>query len=363
MSKKISDCVPDIGLNLSNYSGTKVIEKIGEDVIKEVVSSVLLGDNIRALTEGLTRRRLCLSNAAMLVTFLKASANIDEFIKNMPTLIKKELLAKNVSKDKKIFLQWMLGLTGKSVQNVLRSDPEAVNEYLNAYEKAIKECSNKNELDLGIIEGIIKINDVKSSVNWPFLMYLFAAIGTQTLAIRGSEKSMYGKLFERLILGSLLEIFDFEKIDPCNTEKVENVFWLSSRGDKRESDATLLYKRGVGVRFDIGFIGPGNTEISLDKVSRFERDLEIAKKSHFMHTIIIVDRIGSKSRIVEMAKAIDGSIVQMSMSYWVKEIAQILKEKIGFDHKILTLSDRETADYIKTRMKSINLNQFINNCD
>ena len=36
--------------------------------------------------------------------------------------------------------------------------------------------------------------------------------------------------------------------------------------------ASALIKAGHGVRFDIGFIGRRNPEISLDEVSRFERE-------------------------------------------------------------------------------------------
>lgn len=169
---------------------------------------------------------------------------------------------------------------------------------------------------------------------------------------------MYGKLFEKLILGSLLSLLGFQKVDP-RTDKTDRVFWLSERGEKRESDATLLYRPGVGVRFDIGFIGPGNTEISLDKVSRFEKEMELGRQLHYMSTIILVDRIGERSRIVEMAKAINGDIVQMSMTHWTKEVANILVEKIDFKHPIVELSNNESLEYIREGMKNINLREFI----
>ncbi len=52
-------------------------------------------------------------------------------------------------------------------------------------------------------------------------------------------------MFEKLILGTLLSIFGFRLINPEDSSQNNKVFWLSSRGDKRESDATLLYKPGV----------------------------------------------------------------------------------------------------------------------
>jgi hypothetical protein len=73
-----------------------------------------------------------------------------------------------------------------------------------------------------------------------------------------------------------LHILGFEYVTPP-PHKTSRVFWLSSREERRESDATLLYEAGKGVRFDIGFIGRGNPEISLDKVSRFEREISLGR--------------------------------------------------------------------------------------
>ncbi|MBN1330779.1 MAG: CfrBI family restriction endonuclease [Candidatus Heimdallarchaeota archaeon] len=343
---------------MAKYNGKEVIDKIGEDIIRQVVTSVLSGGNIRSLTEGLTRRRLALSNAALFVTFLRSNSNIENFISRIPEIVKKELLL-NISKERKLFLQWCIGLTGKSIQNVLRSDSGEFDSYLSTFEESLKKATEKCDADYGALEGILKLQDVECSIKWPFILYLFAAIGTQTLAIRGSEKSMYGKLFEKLILGSLLSILGFSLIDPDRSDRTDRVFWLSQRGSKRESDATVLYRAGIGARFDIGFIGPGNTEISLDKVTRFEREMEHGRQKHFMSTIIIVDRIGEGSRIVEMAKAINGDIVQMSMTHWIKEICNILKNKLGYSHKIIKLNDHEILTYIESEMSNIDLKQFI----
>ena len=356
--EKISKNIPRVGEALAKYKGVEVIDRIGEDIIKEVVSSVLCGGNIRSLTEGLTRRRLTLSNAALFTTFLKSSHDIENFIDKLPEIVKMELNS-NISNEKKLFLQWCVGLTEKSIQNVLRNENDEFDNYLNDLEESLKQSANKCKADYGELEGCLKIRDVECKVNWPFILHLFAAIGTQTLAIRGSEKSMYGKLFEKLLLGSLLSLLGFQKIDSKNTDETNKVFWLSDRGEKRESDATLLYKPGVGVRFDIGFIGPGNTEISLDKVSRFEREMEFGRQLHYMSTIILVDRIGEGSRISEMAQKINGDIVQMSMTHWTKEVAEILKEKIGFKHPILDLSNSQSLTYIKEEMKKVNLREFM----
>lgn len=358
MEHTISQYIPPIGESLALYKGKEVVERIGEHIIKDVVTSILCGGNVRSLTEGLTRRRLALSNASLLVTFLHAHAQIDNFIETMPSLVKQELLT-NISPEKKMFLQWFVGLTGKSIQNVLRNSDEEFDKYMKTVEDALRQSIESCRVDFGRLQGILQLDDVECAVDWPFILYLFTAIGAQTLSIRGSEKSMYGKMFEKLLLGSLLTILGFKLIDPTDSSRMKKVFWLSSRGDKRESDATLLYKPGVGVRFDIGFIGPGNTEISLDKVSRFEREMEHGRQNHYMSTIIIVDRIGEKSRIVDMANAIDGNVVQMSMAYWVKDVCKILKERIHFKHRVLNISNEKFREYISKQMKIMNLSQFL----
>ncbi len=191
------------------------------------------------------------------------------------------------------------------------------------------------------------------------MVELLQTIGAQTLAIRGSEKSTYGKLFERLILGSLLSIFGFKLVSKNNITIPKRVFWLSSIGEKRESDATLLYQAGKGIRFDIGFIGRGNPEISLDKVSRFEREIELGTTKWFMGTIILVDTIGKRSKIVRLAEAIDGTIIQMSMAYWPKQVAVELKKKIGFTHDLASMSDHQIQQFIKKKMLDMPLESFI----
>jgi len=351
--------IPPIGKKLIKYTGKEMINRIGQDVIKNVVTSILCGGNVRALTESLTQRRLLISNASLFMTYLKGTKLFENFDEDFTSIISNELLKNNLTSEDKIFLQWFLGLTGKGIQNVLRSDPEGVKRFLDEFNGGFKKITMDLEKEFGELESNIKINNDNYLLKWPNLLRIFYAIGTQTLALRGSEKSMYGKLFEKLTLGSLLSILDFELIGPDNTNKTNKVFWLSQQKEKRESDATLLYKSGVGARFDIGFIGPGNSEISLDKVSRFEREMEHGRQLHYMSTIILVDRIGEGSRIVEMAKQINGNIVQMSMAFWVKEVALILNEKMKFQHQMVELPNKKSIDYIKNKMKNIDITKFI----
>ena len=116
-----------------------------------------------------------------------------------------------------------------------------------------------------------------------------------------------------------------------------------------------MYKLGQGIYFDIGFIGPGNPEITLDKVSRFESHLDYGMRSYEMMTIIIVDRVGERSRIQRLASEINGHIVQMSMSHWVKEVGVILNKAFGFEHEILKIKTSDLESYIREKVKNITL--------
>lgn len=357
-TKKITDLFPKAGKDLISYTGLEVIEKVGADIIKDIITATLCGENIRDLTEDLTKRRIAIINGALLTLFIKGCKSIDDFAEKLPQLAGDQLKLKNSKVDKAILL-WLLGLTGKGVQNITRSQPEILKSYIERFKRTREELKKECKISYGELKGFLTLDKTTTDVDWDIFLPLLSAIGTQTLAIRGAEKSMYGKLFERLVLGSCLSILGFRKTDQTQGACCDKVFWLSSRGSKRESDATALYKQGKGVRFDIGFIGPGNTEISLDKVSRFEREMDFGHEKYFMATFIIVDRIGERSRIVDLAKKIDGTIIQMSMAFWPQILAKKLGEVLGFKHTIQTMPAKDIAAYIKKQMISVSIKDFV----
>lgn len=57
--------------------GAEVIKKIGNEAVREAVFSVLSGENVRNSTEFITRRRLAISNGALLTMFLR-TCNLQE---------------------------------------------------------------------------------------------------------------------------------------------------------------------------------------------------------------------------------------------------------------------------------------------
>ena len=355
----VTECIPPLGKALASYKGREVLDKLGHDTVRHLVAGILCGRNVRSLTETMTRKRLALSNAALLVTYMKAAESVPGLPEDTTRIVAREIRRADLGRDEKKFLQWMIGLTDKGVQNVLRSSDEALDTYLREVDSALRDSADQAAVEFGALRGSVRLDALEIPLDWPILARILMSVGAQTLAIRGSEKSMYGKLFERLVLGALLSILGFRFCrDPSEADD-ERVFWLSHRAEKRESDATLVVRRGVGVRFDIGFIGRGNPEISLDKVSRFERMMQHRGVRHRMTTVIIVDHIGKGSRIGALAEEIDGHIVQMSMSLWVRDVARILAERIGFEHETLRMSDRDLLDFVTSSAQEVDLRPFV----
>lgn len=316
----ILEFIPDRSFDFISMSNADLVDRMGEDKIKEIIIDVLCGDNVRAATEPLTRHRIATLNAAILVTMARASTKmtaqemLEQAHKDMETIPDND--------PRSTILRWLIGLNKKQVQNILRSDQDAWNDYLNSAIRILENAAEISEQNYGLLNLEIVLDNLVTKLDWFWTHSLMTTIGTHTLATRGAEKSLYGKYFEKAILGSVLSVLGF-----AYDEKrlgTSMTFWLSERGEKRESDATAIISPGQGVRFDIGFIGPGNTEITLDKASRFERISQISDQKFNMVTIIIIDRVGSNSSVIDQAKDIGAQIIQMSSSFWVKTLDQTL---------------------------------------
>jgi hypothetical protein len=75
-------------------------------------------------------------------------------------------------------------------------------QYLQVAREVVEEC----ERNFGTLQGTLGLDGEEwAQLNWVFLYHLLNTVEASTLAIRGSEKSVYGKLFERVItyLGSV----------------------------------------------------------------------------------------------------------------------------------------------------------------
>jgi len=359
-SSELSEFVPQILTDLIGSKGVEVVDRVGTDVVKEIIADVLCGLNLRNSTEMLTRRRLGMMNSATFVMFLRGVSRYKDLVERLP-LTASRGLKETKSKQERWLLQWTIGLTTKGVQNVLRDSQEALDNYVAKFTEASDDIVRRCEQEFGPLNVELQLRgEKKVAVSWDFFVSLFCTIGSQTLAIRGSEKSTYGKLFERLILGSVLTILGFELADPDEMPKrPKDLFWLSSQFGTREADATVILKPGVAIRFDLGFIGRGNPEISKDKVSRFERQLEINEKQYYSTTFVIVDRIGDRSKIVEQARKIDGVVIQMSLTQWPQQLAEELKRRFRHDHPLLKMRPPDVERYIRMRVRQVDVAQFV----
>jgi hypothetical protein len=362
--EKLVELYPVAGQEILTAGASDLIEKLGIETVRELVLGVMKGENLRNRTELLTRRKIAISSGSLIIFFLKGLKADPQFLDNLPGTALAALRSKSLSKEQKWIVNWILGLTDKAVQNVLRDDVNGTAGYHSKFSAAIKDVAKQLKNEFGSMAGSISVDSLQRPISfsdWNFVLHLLGAAGNQAMTIRGSDKSTYGKLFERLVLGSLLHILGFSLIDPSiEGSKSKNVFWLSERKEKRESDATALLSVGEGIRFDIGFIGRGNSEISLDKVSRFEREMQFGRKHYTMRTFIIVDRVGKTSRLPELAEKIDGTVVQMSMSYWPLEVAKHLSKVGAFKHPLIDMSnDSEIDAYLTTAIRRVPLMSFL----
>ncbi len=348
-------------LGRSNIKATRTdfTNTTGADGMKDIIRKVLLGGNVRDTTEFITQRRLLGSYASIIDLFTRSIAektvNVHEYAKYVAAD-----LTRARSDEQRILDLWLLGLTKKGLDNIVR-DETNLSAYKSAFADSVSETAADMRDHFGEISGNIVLNGNKIGIDWNTILLLCATLGAQTLSIRGSAKSMNGKLFEKLMLGSLLSIMGFEYCPnpPAKIRKEQKLFWLSHMDEnERETDATLVFN-GNAVSIDIGFIGKGNPEITLDKVTRFNRYKQIAGMNHEMSTIIIVDTVGENSDLFNKAERVDGIVLQMSHSGWVTEFAQALKKVFNIDHPLRCINHCELDNYLKTALEPIDITKFI----
>lgn len=363
----IDDLFPEKGKLVLTANGKEFIERLGVETARQVILAVLRGENIRTQTEPLTRRRVAIATGAMVYLFVKGWAEVDNFTENLSAFALEQMDHTSQSKKDTFWpAQWLIGLTGKSIQNVLRSNPELRQSYIQDFENAVEEAARRCEEDFGeismslgyVVDGELRQNI--NALNWKDLTRLTTAIGATTLTIRGSEKSTYGKLFERLIMGSVLTILGFEHVDNFQSPKREKVFWLSDSSDVRECDATIRLRPGKLARFDIGFIGKGNPEIMKDKLTRYANEIEQNGKAYFSQTFIIVDKMPDTTKTTEAAKKSGSEIIQMSMQFWALELAKRIKARLGYSAEILSVPEDELSDYIDQKLQPVPILNFLN---
>ena len=187
----ISTFFPESSRLLLTGGGKEFIERIGVEATRRVIHHVMMGENLRQQTEPLTRRRVAQISGAMITMFVNGCLGMDNFTDSLSEMAIKQLRADKNDKAATWPAQWLIGLTGKSVQNVLRGKSEAFENYIADFEAAIREASEKCRADMGNLEmtlGFVEdANGRRVKLDWNDITRLTTAIGAQTLAIRGSD--------------------------------------------------------------------------------------------------------------------------------------------------------------------------------
>lgn len=361
----INDLFPDKGKLILTGSGREFVERLGVETARQVVLAVLRGENIREQTEPLTRRRVAIATGAMVALFAHGWSQVENFTDQVSQLALEQMRTTPQSDKQAIWpAQWLIGLTGKGIQNVLRSNPEAREQYIQDFEIAVEEAAQRCEADFGALKMSLGfVEDRQGAIktlDWKDITRLTTAIGSATLTIRGSEKATYGKLFERLVLGSVLTILGFEHVENAASPKIERAFWLSDSSDVRECDATIRLRAGKLARFDIGFIGKGNPEIMKDKLTRYASEVRQHGKASTSRTFIIVDRMPDTPKTAEAAKQAGSEIIQMSMQFWPQELARRLQTRLGYEAEILKIAESNLSEYLAERIAPIPILDFLN---
>jgi hypothetical protein len=370
MSSSLPEDLPSIGQLfplasrvLLTGTGKQLVERLGEETVREIILGVMMGENIRSHTEPLTRQRLAQISGALVTMFTQGWLEIEGFSEQLSNLALQQL-KKRGRRDKvdTLLAKWVLGLTEKSNQNVLRGETNQLETYVADFESAIRRAADRCREDIGDLRMVLgyaeDLQGRRVELEWKDIIKLTTAIGALTLFIRGSDKSMFGKLFEGLILGSFLTILGFERVDPATNEKNRNVFWLSNMANLRESDATLLLRPGKLAKFDIGFIGRGNPEIARDKLTRFISEVGAGNNAHLV-PFIIIDRLPDTETTRRAAEQAGAEIVQMSMQYWPRELAQKLGQRLGVQHELQEMPDRLIRGYLASKLSTIRVQDFL----
>ncbi len=358
-NKRIFEYYNRLGRENIKSTSSDFTETVGDDGVKDIIRKVLVGGNVRDTTEFITQRRLLNSYFSMLDLYLNHLSDFSDDPEKFSEYVVSDL--KDAKNDAKVLDLWLLGLTKKGFDNIVRG-ADNLEDYQYSFTKSMLDTVEDLENTYGTISGTIEINNKEIDVSWNTLALLFMALGGQTLSIRGSAKSMNGKMFEKLVLGSLLSINGFSYVDgpPEVIDKTKKYFWLSHLDEnERETDATVVYN-GKAISIDIGFIGRGNPEITLDKVTRFGAYKRIGGVEHDMATIIIVDTVGDNSDLFNKAERVNGHVFQMRNDDWTIDVAKTICEIMDIDNALSQKEQDELDDFFKTELRRIDISKFVN---
>lgn len=143
-----------------------------------------------------------------------------------------------------------------------------------------------------------------------------------SLHIKGAYKSMMGQMLEDPVLFAALSAcgLNFEGRSQIPTQGDSFTLDAREQGEhKRQADAVIKLSEDTLLYVDIGFIGPGNPEISSDKQTRFKKAGE--------NSIIIISKVPESGKVKEIADNQQSKVIQMCDENWVSELLEYLQER------------------------------------
>src|SRR5690606_32978542 len=101
-----------------------------------------------------------------------------DFVEKSINLAKSQLQEGKLSKEERWLSLWILGLTEKASQNVLRDSSDALDAYTTKYDEVCKEVINDAVNNYGNLTGNLSIGELDVTLNWNTLASLLNTSGT-----------------------------------------------------------------------------------------------------------------------------------------------------------------------------------------
>lgn len=73
----------------------------------------------------------------------------------------------------------------------------------------------------------------------------------------------------------------------------------------------------------------------------------------------MVDRLPRTSKTNQAAKELEAEIIQMSMQFWPKLLAERLGERLGYSHALQTMPDADIRAYLEQSLASVAIQDFL----
>jgi hypothetical protein len=296
-------------LNLWWDSRPMIRDAFSADSVRQAVLHLMTGGNYRDITERVVREKLHIYHSWLLQIVHRARQKFGKAWSK--TLLARLREARNKEKVLADMQVWLLGLTHKTAQNLALSKKDAneVEAFVGNMLSLCDEVSQKRQWSDGTITIDLRNNSANSVEKLDLVesLWFLQMVGAASLTVRGSNKAVYGKRLERAFLRAGLELLGL---------KLNESYWLNIGRDAevdREADGEVETKRGRA-RIDIGLIGEGNQEVPEDKLNRVGRN-----------GIVIVDRLGRQSAVLNTAQRLGVKVVQIRHNFPMAEIYEHLR--------------------------------------